>query len=340
MRWWIPLVVGVLAASCGDAADSTADDVAVSDGPDATADGVVDVDPPPSTTESPETTTSTTMTPTTTVTPATTTSPTADAAPNEPSFGQLDAGLLPELLQSGYDGPFFMINLIEFRDQAIYADGRETDLTGEEANNIYGQTGVQVLIESGMRPALQGRVVADPATPTVPEWDQVAIAGYPSYQEFLAMTQNPAFQEGVEHKDAGVAATTVMPSLRLGDAPVGAELPAADAPVALFELFSHDGTGTADRPDPLTDYLDGLATSATAAGGIAPGSYDVQGTMIGDGRDWDEAHLWWFADQADLDALLTDPDLGDLAAARDDALTDHYRLILDGVQVEPLGREP
>jgi hypothetical protein len=340
VRWWIPLVVGVLAASCGDAADSTADDVAVSDGPDATADGVVDVDPPPSTTESAETTTSTTVTPTTTVTPSTTTATTADAAANEPSFGQIDAALLPDLLQSGYDGPFFMINLIEFRDQAVYADGRETDLTGEEANNIYGQTGVEVLIEGGMRPALQGRVVTDPAAPATPAWDQVAIARYPSYQEFLAMTRNPAFQEGVEHKDAGVAATTVMPSLRIGDAPVGTELPAADAPVALFELFSHDGNGATDRPAPLADYLDGLAAAATAAGGIALGSYDVQGTMIGDGREWDEAHLWWFADPVDLDALLTDPELGNLTAARDGALTDHYRLVLDGVQVEPIGREP
>ena len=69
-----PLVVGVLAASCGDAADTTADDVAVQEGPDATADGVADVDPPPSTTEPAKTTTSTTVTPTTTATPATTTS--------------------------------------------------------------------------------------------------------------------------------------------------------------------------------------------------------------------------------------------------------------------------
>lgn len=324
----ILVTIAVLATACGD------------DAGDTTADGVADPDPAPSTTEPTETTTSTTVTPTTTVPPTTTTSPTADTAANEPSFGQLDAELLPSLLQSGYDGPFFMINLIEFRDQAVYADGRETDLTGEEANNIYGQTGVQVLFDGGMRPALQGRVVTDPAAPTIPAWDQVAIAGYPSYQDFLAMVQNPEFQDGAEHKDAGVAATTVMPSLRIGDAPPAAELPPADDPVVLFELFSHDGTGTADRPDPLTDYLDGLATSATAAGGIALGSYDVQGTMIGDGRDWDEVHLWWFADRADLDALLADPDLVDLSAARDGILTDHYQLILDGVQVEPLGREP
>ena len=28
-----------------------------------------------------------------------------------------------------------MLNLIEFRNQAAYADGRETDLTGKEAND-------------------------------------------------------------------------------------------------------------------------------------------------------------------------------------------------------------
>ncbi|HAS09746.1 MAG TPA: hypothetical protein DCS55_04385, partial [Acidimicrobiaceae bacterium] len=193
----ILVAIAMLVTACGSDAGET------------TADGVADPDPAPSTTG---TTTSTTVTPTATVPPATTTSTAADTAANEPSFGQLDADLLPSLLQSGYDGPFFMINLIEFRDQAVYADGRETDLTGEEANNIYGQTGVQVLFEGGMRPALQGRVVADPTAPTIPAWDQVAIAGYPSYQEFLAMIQNPEFQEGVEHKDAGVAATTVMPS--------------------------------------------------------------------------------------------------------------------------------
>lgn len=312
------MIAAVVLTACSD-------DTAGNEGTGATPNPTVEDERVPSSTpESPESTTSTA----------------ADAPTNGPSFGQVNAALLPELLQSGHDGPFFMLNLIEFRDRAVYADGRETDLTGEEANNLYGMTGVQRLLEGGMRPALQGRVVADAAAPTVPTWDQVAIARYPSYQEFLAMVQNPEFQEGAEHKDAGVAATIVMPSLRIGDAPPGTDLPASNDSVVLFELFSHDGNGTVDRPDPLTDYLDGLATSASAAGGIALGSYDVQGTLIGDGREWDEAHLWWFADQAGLDALLADPDLGDLTATRDNAVTDHYRLVLDGVQVEPLGREP
>ena len=35
------------------------------------------------------------------------------------------------------DGPFHMINLIKFREKADYQDGRETDLTGREADALY-----------------------------------------------------------------------------------------------------------------------------------------------------------------------------------------------------------
>ena len=255
-------------------------------------------------------------------------------------LGQADTSLPGELIQSGYDGPFFMVNLIEFRDQAVYADGRETDLTGVEANNLYGQTGVQVLVGGGMRPALAGAVDADAAPEAVPAWDQVAIARYPSYQEFFALSQSPELQVGLEHKDAGVETTIVIPTLRVEDAPLAAELPPADDPVVLFEIFSHGGDGTTDRPEPLSDYLDALAADASDLGGVALGTYEVQGVLIGDGREWDEAHLWWFADRADLDALLADADLAAATAARDEVLTDHYRLVLEQVQVEPLGRQP
>ena len=34
-------------------------------------------------------------------------------------------------------GTIFMINLFKFREYAVYADGRETNLTGIEAYQIY-----------------------------------------------------------------------------------------------------------------------------------------------------------------------------------------------------------
>lgn len=35
---------------------------------------------------------------------------------------------------SGPDGPIYMLNLLKFKEKAEYADGRETDLTGEQAS--------------------------------------------------------------------------------------------------------------------------------------------------------------------------------------------------------------
>ena len=287
-----------------------------------------------------------TDTSTTTTAPAVdTTTTTVAAAPDGageggPSFGSFNAELAAELAGSEETGPFFMINLIDFRDQAEYADGRETDLTGRQANDLYGATGVQQLFEGGMRPAFSGNVAPEQVSPPDPAWEQVAIARYPSYADFFALTSNPAFQEGVEHKDAGVETSTVIATNRVVDPPPAAELPAGDAPVVLFELYSHSGEGTPDRPDSLTAYLDRLGHLATSKAGVSLGTYEAVGTLIGDGREWDEAHLWWFPDRADLDELLADPDLTELTAARDADLDDRYRLTLEGIAVEPVGREP
>ena len=37
------------------------------------------------------------------------------------------------------DTPIFMVNLLKFKEFACYEDGRETNLTGAEAYNIYSQ---------------------------------------------------------------------------------------------------------------------------------------------------------------------------------------------------------
>ena len=43
-----------------------------------------------------------------------------------------------ELAQIEDDGPVYMTNLFKFREHAEYQDGRETDLTGIEAYQLYG----------------------------------------------------------------------------------------------------------------------------------------------------------------------------------------------------------
>ena len=82
-----------------------------------------------------------------------------------PSYGQLNEQQIQRmLLQSPTDGPFYMVNLIEFRDQAEYADGRETNLTGREANQLYNAT--PYIHAIGGRPVFVGEVDS-----TIGIWD-------------------------------------------------------------------------------------------------------------------------------------------------------------------------
>ncbi len=41
--------------------------------------------------------------------------------------------------EPGPDGPIFMVNLLKFKEQAEYEDGRETTLSGREAYDLYAR---------------------------------------------------------------------------------------------------------------------------------------------------------------------------------------------------------
>jgi len=46
---------------------------------------------------------------------------------------------IKEMTEEGPEGPIYMINLLKFKEKAEYEDGRETDLTGYEAYQIYSR---------------------------------------------------------------------------------------------------------------------------------------------------------------------------------------------------------
>ena len=56
---------------------------------------------------------------------------------------------MASMLEPGPEGPIIMVNLLKFRDRAVYKDGRETDLSGREAYEIYGQAVSQYITEFG-----------------------------------------------------------------------------------------------------------------------------------------------------------------------------------------------
>ncbi|MEM7360770.1 MAG: hypothetical protein AAF431_16890 [Pseudomonadota bacterium] len=44
---------------------------------------------------------------------------------------------LKQMAEKGPDGPIYMVNLLKFKEKAEYEDGRETDLTGRQAYQLY-----------------------------------------------------------------------------------------------------------------------------------------------------------------------------------------------------------
>ena len=54
--------------------------------------------------------------------------------------------------------PIYMLNLLKFRDKALYADGRETSLTGREAYALYGRAMSKLVADSGGELVFSARV--------------------------------------------------------------------------------------------------------------------------------------------------------------------------------------
>lgn len=104
----------------------------------------------------------------------------------------------------GPEGPIYMVNLLKYKDKAEYADGRETDLSGQEAYGLYAAGVSQLLTEFGGAGMFSARVERLMLGEVEELWDTVAIAMYPSRQAMLDMMQSPKMQEISVHRAAGL----------------------------------------------------------------------------------------------------------------------------------------
>ena len=107
--------------------------------------------------------------------------------------------------EPGPDGPIYMVNLLTFREKAEYEDGRESDLTGEQAYAIYGAAVSQLLTEFGGAAMFSANVERLMLGEVEELWDKVAIAMYPSRSAMMDMIRSPKMQEIGVHRAAGLA---------------------------------------------------------------------------------------------------------------------------------------
>ena len=112
---------------------------------------------------------------------------------------------IKQMMEEGPEGPIYMINLLKFKEKAEYEDGRETDLTGYQAYQLYAREVVKLLAEFGGEGFFAGDVTFLALGQVEDLWDEVAIAMYPKRADLFRMSSSKAWQEISVHRTAGLA---------------------------------------------------------------------------------------------------------------------------------------
>ncbi len=102
------------------------------------------------------------------------------------------------------DTPIYMLNLLKFREKALYADGRVTDATGAEAYGIYSQETAGHVEKVGGKILFNGSISRLMLGEGEELWDTAALVMYPSRKAMLAMIQDQAYQASAIHRSAGL----------------------------------------------------------------------------------------------------------------------------------------
>jgi uncharacterized protein (DUF1330 family) len=108
-------------------------------------------------------------------------------------------------LEGDSEAPIAMINLLKFREKAQYEDGRDTDLTGEQAYAIYMDEVVGHLKKVGGEVSFGGSINRLMLGEVEELWDKTFIAKYPSKKAMLKMVTDPDYLESNKHRVAGLA---------------------------------------------------------------------------------------------------------------------------------------
>ena len=237
---------------------------------------------------------------------------------HNPSYGQLDAEYAARLANVDLtnEGPVWMVNLMSYHDVAQYPDG-DRGLSGRDADDLYNP--VKILAELGAEVVFFGEVDAQLMGDS-PEWDRVAVVKYPTRKSFLDLQDRDDFKEKHHHKNAGMKQTFILGSVPIGimQAPASVnevawtDVPhpptAQDGPVVAVHLIRYQDAEDADVPHEVIDNYNATAAEVAMKHGVRiSGWFAVEGTIVGDGRAWDQVRFNQFPSEAAFMAVVMDP---------------------------------
>ena len=261
--------------------------------------------------------------------------------PQGPRYGSVDReyGMRLATTPPDEDGPVWMVNLMKYREVADYADGRESAISGRDADDLY--TPLESLAGVGAELVFVGDVEQQLLGDS-PMWDRVGVVKYPTRRSFIEMQSRPDFQRQHAHKDAGMAETIVIgcqpievPTAPDGVAPVDwADVPHPptddDGPAMVIHVLKyHDAAAAAITPEDMAAYQNAAARVAVPHGVRISGWFAAEGTILGDGRSWDQVRFNLFPSKAAFMAVVMDPArLEAQKSSREPAIADTYTMIV------------
>lgn len=252
-----------------------------------------------------------------------------------PSYGKVNTDYAKQMFKTAPedDGPVWMVNLMKYRGEAVYADGTK-GVSGKEADDRYAP--VKILREIGANIPFFGDVIATPVGDGT-EWDRVAVVKYPTRRSFIEMQNRQDFQKKHEHKDAGMEFTFVIGCQPMSPQPSVRPNPSVwptlehapndeDGPVVVVHVVRYED----GLYDDMVQYQNTASLPAEKVGGGAAAWFNVEGTIMGDGRRWDEVRFNTFPSlRAFRDVVYNDPERMDAQKEhRERAIADTYTMIV------------
>ena len=115
-----------------------------------------------------------------------------------------DPQKLPAILAAlPQDTPVVMLNLLRFRDVALYKDGPAA-WSGRDAYRRYAEFTFGKLREIGAEVIFFGAARGALIAPPDEDWDEVLLVRYPSAQAFMQMLSAPDYREATRHRTAAI----------------------------------------------------------------------------------------------------------------------------------------
>tara|TARA_B100001778_G_scaffold296299_1_gene269069 strand:+ start:1967 stop:2785 length:819 start_codon:yes stop_codon:yes gene_type:complete len=256
-----------------------------------------------------------------------------------PKYGKIDYDYALQLATTtaGEDGPVWMVNLMKYHDVAQYGDGSRVKITGQEADDLYSP--LEPLKAIGAELVYLGDV-ENKLLGDHRDWDRVAVVKYPTRKSFIDMQERKDFQDKHVHKEAGMEETIIMGCLPMDVPNPQSSLPDwekvqhpptnEDGPiVALHVVKFNDRAELGETPEQMVEYTSKAATVGIEQGVRISGWFGVEGTIIGDGREWDQVRFNAFPSKAAIMAVVQDPArLEAQKTHREQAILDTYTLIV------------